>query len=278
MTHPKISTQKIIITGASRGIGKAIALCLAQKNTALFLHAHSQLDALAETAEHCRQLGAQQVEYTCSNLADEGNAEQLVHLADLQLGGITGLVHCAGITDDQLAIRMKDEQWHNVIKVNLDACFFLCRSALKIMLKQRYGRIVNISSVVTQHPSKGQANYITTILGKAVCQRPTIPKDLKGRLPCLSILDANYLASAAFSAFSAFLAFLTVLAFLALGASAAGAGAAAAAGAAGAALASALGASAAKAVVAAKAATIRAVNSLLIFVPSKIYVSFRHYW
>jgi 3-oxoacyl-[acyl-carrier protein] reductase len=162
MTNPKTTTEKIIITGASRGIGKAIALCLAQKNTALFLHAHSQLDALAETAENCRQLGAQQVEYTCSNLADEGNAEQLVHLADLQLGGITGLVHCAGITDDQLAIRMKDEQWHNVIKVNLDACFFLCRSALKIMLKQRYGRIVNISSVVTQHPSKGQANYIAS--------------------------------------------------------------------------------------------------------------------
>jgi 3-oxoacyl-[acyl-carrier protein] reductase len=161
MKNPNLS-EKIIVTGASRGIGKAIALSLANQNTSLFLHAHSQIDALAQTAKACLALGSPQVEYTCSNLSDEGAAEQIVNLANFQLSGLTGLVHCAGITDDQLTIRMKDEQWHNVIKVNLDACFFLCRASIKLMLKQKYGRIVNISSVVTQRPTKGQANYIAS--------------------------------------------------------------------------------------------------------------------
>ena len=102
-----------------------------------------------------------------ADLADAKAADGLVARASEALGGLDILVNNAGITRDNLALRMKDEEWSEVLRVDLEACFRLSRSALRGMMRQRYGRIVNVTSVVGVTGNPGQANYAAAKAGVA---------------------------------------------------------------------------------------------------------------
>lgn len=158
----KLEQKTALVTGATGGIGEAIAKALKEAGARVAISGTRE-DKLKEVAA---TLGADTVILPC-NLSDAAAVEGLIARAEEALGGLDILVNNAGITRDQLAMRMKDEDWDAVIAVNLTATFKLSRAAIKGMMKKRYGRIVNISSVVGTTGNPGQANYCASKAGMA---------------------------------------------------------------------------------------------------------------
>lgn len=157
--------RKALITGSSRGIGKAIALELARQGHAVAIHYGSNKEAAEAVAAEARELGAPQAVVLGADLSDPSAAGKLVAEANAALGGLDILVNNAGITRDTLLIRMKDEDWDAVIETNLSAIFHTTREAVKIMMRAKWGRIVNITSVVGILGNPGQANYVAAKAG-----------------------------------------------------------------------------------------------------------------
>ena len=151
--------KRALVTGGSRGIGAAIALKLAQEGCSHIGLTYRAQRAEAEIiAERCNQCGAH-VELVQVDLTDPGEAKRCIsHILELW-GGVDILVNNAGITSDALALRMNEERWHSVLDVNLTSPFILSKVALKAMIRQRWGRVINISSVIAQRSRGGQANY-----------------------------------------------------------------------------------------------------------------------
>ncbi len=148
-----------LITGASRGIGRAIALRFAAtENAKLCLCYQSNRDDAETVAKACEKLGAD-VFVVQADISDPDAASGLVRSCVERYGSLDVLVNNAGITADQLSMKMKDEDWHSVLKTNLNAVFYTCRIAAKIMMKRRFGRIINMSSVAARRPNRGQVNY-----------------------------------------------------------------------------------------------------------------------
>ena len=153
-----------LVTGASGGIGSAIAKSLASQGARLALSG-SNGDKLRVFREQLiDEVGGDHVEITC-NLSDSTQVEELVPAAIDTLGGIDILVNNAGITRDNLAMRMKDDEWDDVIRVNLEASFRLMRAAVRPMMKARFGRMINITSVVGTTGNPGQMNYTAAKAG-----------------------------------------------------------------------------------------------------------------
>ena len=164
MSTPSISNPVALVTGASRGIGAAIAQTLAQHGFRVIGTATTEGGAQAigqalAAFEGCR--GA------CVNVNDLPAVEQLVDEIVKAEGGLHVLVNNAGITRDTLAMRMKDDDWDAVVSTNLSAVFRASRTVIKPMMKQRYGRIINITSVVGASGNPGQANYAAAKAGVA---------------------------------------------------------------------------------------------------------------
>jgi 3-oxoacyl-[acyl-carrier protein] reductase len=150
-----------LVTGASGGIGSAIARALAARGARVALSG-TRADALAAVAADC---GADAVVLPC-NLGDAAAVDALVGQATEALGGrLDILVANAGITRDNLAMRMKDEEWSDVIRINLESTFRLYRAAARPMMKQRFGRMIAITSVVGVTGNPGQANYAASKAG-----------------------------------------------------------------------------------------------------------------
>jgi len=152
-----------IVTGASRGIGKEIAVQLAKGGAAVACVATSQESAdraVAEIVGH----GGQAKGYGC-DVGETAAVDALVEAVGNDLGAPAILVNNAGITRDTLLMRMKDEDWDRVLDVNLKGAFRLIRAASRPMMKARYGRIVNLSSVIGLHGGAGQANYAAAKAG-----------------------------------------------------------------------------------------------------------------
>lgn len=150
-----------LVTGASGGIGSAIAKGLAAQGARLALSGSNvqKLGAFAAS------LGGDHVQLPC-NLSDPSAVDALVPSAVEALGGkLDILINNAGVTRDNLILRMKDEEWEDVIRVNLEAAFRLARAAAKPMMKARFGRIVSITSVVGVTGNPGQANYAASKAG-----------------------------------------------------------------------------------------------------------------
>jgi len=164
MNHPDSTSHIALVTGASRGIGASIALALAQNGF--------QVTGTATTPEGAARISEQLSAFAgcqgaCLQVNDAAAVQALIDDMVSRLGGLQVLVNNAGITRDTLAMRMKDDDWDAVIETNLKAVFRLSRAVMKPMMKQRYGRIINITSVVGAAGNPGQANYAAAKAGVA---------------------------------------------------------------------------------------------------------------
>lgn len=150
-----------LVTGASGGIGAGIAKALHAQGATVALSG-TRVEALEKVAA---ELGGERVKITPGNLSDAAATEQLIKDAESALGQVDILVNNAGLTRDQLALRMKDEDWAQVLDVNLTAAFRLSRAVLRGMMKRRWGRIIGITSIVGVTGNPGQANYAASKAG-----------------------------------------------------------------------------------------------------------------
>lgn len=158
-----LSGKKALVTGASRGIGRAVALKLAAEGAEVIVTATS-LERASRTAEEIMAMGGRA--FPCkADVSVPGDVEALFQMVVKEFGGIDILVNNAGITRDGLLMRMKDEDWSAVVDVNLKGTFYCTREAVKLMAKAKSGRIVNISSVVGEMGNLGQANYCASKAG-----------------------------------------------------------------------------------------------------------------
>ena len=159
-----LKNKKVIITGASKGIGKSIALKLAEYGCDLFLLSRNQ-DALNTVRDEILTYFNVEIE---SYVTDTGNHESVNKVfSDIisKYNRIDILVNNAGITRDNILIRMSQEEWNSVINTNLTGYFNCCKAVIKQMIKQRYGRIINISSIIGINGNSGQTNYAASKAG-----------------------------------------------------------------------------------------------------------------
>jgi 3-oxoacyl-[acyl-carrier protein] reductase len=156
-----LENQVALVTGASRGIGKAIALELARQGAKVVGTATTDSGAAA-ISDYLKEFGGKGV---VLNVTDAAACTAAVADVSASYGSLSILVNNAGITQDQLAMRMKDEEWDNVIATNLNAVGRLARAVLRGMMKAKHGRIINITSVVASSGNPGQMNYAAAKAG-----------------------------------------------------------------------------------------------------------------
>ncbi len=155
-----LKDKRALVTGASGGIGGAIAKGLHAQGAIVALSG-TRLDPLQQLAGELKD----RAHVVPGDLSSAAAADELMKAAEAAMGGVDILVNNAGLTRDTLAMRMKDEDWNKVLDVNLGAAFRLSRAALRGMMKQRWGRIINITSVVGVTGNAGQANYAASKAG-----------------------------------------------------------------------------------------------------------------
>jgi len=147
-----------LITGASRGIGAATATALAAEGWPVAVNYSRDRDGAERVCSRIRSGGGRAIALR-ADVAGDGAAEQLLESAGEEFGPVLVLVNNAGITSDGLSMRLRDEEWSRVLDVNLTATFRLTRAALGPMMSSRFGRVINVSSVVGLRANPGQANY-----------------------------------------------------------------------------------------------------------------------
>ena len=187
----EIQNQVVLVTGASRGIGAAIALQLAQAGYVVV--------GTATTDDGAANIGQTLSAYPGSrgaklNVTDATAGEDLIDAIVKQYGGLHVLVNNAGITRDQLAMRMKDDDWDAVIDTNLKAVFRMSRAVIRPMMKQRYGRIISITSVVGASGNPGQANYAAAKAGVAGMTR-ALARELGSRNITVNCIAPGFIAT-----------------------------------------------------------------------------------
>ena len=172
-----MTAQVALVTGASRGIGRAIAIELATRGFSVIGSATTDAGAESISDALAAHPGCRGV---CLNVNDAAAIEATVDAIVKQHGGLQVLVNNAGITRDTLSMRMKDDDWDAVLDTNLKAVFRVSRAVIRPMMKQRYGRIVNITSVVGASGNAGQANYAAAKAGVAGMTR-SLARELGSR-------------------------------------------------------------------------------------------------
>lgn len=184
-----LTGKKALVTGATGGLGGAIARALHARGADVALSGTRQeaLDALAG------ELG-ERVHPLIANLGDMEAVEGLVPAAEAAMGGLDILVNNAGITRDGLFMRMKDEDWDTVLAVNLTAAFRLSRAAVKGMMRRRYGRIVNIGSVVGTTGNPGQGNYAASKAG-LIGMSKALAQEVASRGITVNTVSPGFIAS-----------------------------------------------------------------------------------
>jgi len=158
LDNKELKNKCALVTGAAKGIGKASALELAKLGANVIINYNSSHDEAQKTVSEIKKLGVKSI----SIQADVGNLDQvklMVEEIHKEFGHIDILVNNAGIIDDGLMLRMSDEAWERVINTNLNGTFYCTRAVLRSMVQQRWGRIINIGSVVGLRGNIGQVNY-----------------------------------------------------------------------------------------------------------------------
>ncbi|PYZ93183.1 beta-ketoacyl-ACP reductase [Salipaludibacillus keqinensis] len=156
--------QHALVTGGSRGIGKAICLELASQGVHVAVNYSGNKEKAEQVADECRTYGVEAMTIQ-ANVADSASVQSMVKTVMGEFGAIEILVNNAGITRDTLIMRMKEEDFDAVIDTNLKGVFNCAKAVTRPMMKQRYGRIINISSVVGVLGNAGQANYVASKAG-----------------------------------------------------------------------------------------------------------------
>ena len=183
--------QVALVTGASRGIGRAIATTLATQGFCVIGTATTDAGAQAITNALAAHAGCSGI---VLNVTDAPGVEAAIDTIVKQNGGLHVLVNNAGITRDQLAMRMKDDDWDAVHDTNLKAVFRLSRAVMRTMMKQRFGRIINITSVVGASGNAGQANYAAAKAGVAGLTR-ALARELGSRNITVNCIAPGFIAT-----------------------------------------------------------------------------------
>lgn len=182
-----------VITGGSRGIGKAIALSLAEAGAKIVINYAGNDKAAEETAGLCREKGAE-VLLVKGNVADAADCKNVVDKAMEQFGRIDILVNNAGIIRDNLLMRMDDEDFDKVIEINLKGTYLMMKAVSRIMMKQRYGRIVNMASVSGIMGNIGQINYSAS-KGGVISMTKTFAREIATRGVTVNAVAPGFIAT-----------------------------------------------------------------------------------
>ncbi|KKB85775.1 3-oxoacyl-ACP synthase [Devosia limi DSM 17137] len=185
-----LTGKRALVTGASGGIGREIAKALAAAGATVALSG-TRVAALEEVA---KEIGADSPILPC-NLSKLEEVDKLVPAAEAAMGGLDILVNNAGMTRDNLFMRMKDEEWDEVLAVNLTASFHLTRAVLRGMMKQRFGRIIGISSVVGVMGNPGQGNYAASKAG-LIGMNKALAHEVASRGITVNSIAPGFIASA----------------------------------------------------------------------------------
>ncbi|MEQ8447594.1 MAG: 3-oxoacyl-[acyl-carrier-protein] reductase [Pelagibacterium sp.] len=185
-----LSGKRALVTGASGGIGSEIAKALAAQGAEVALSG-TRTGALEDVAG---EISGKTHILPC-NLSDLDSVERLVPQAEEAMGGVDILINNAGMTRDNLFMRMKDEEWDDVLKINLTAPFHLTRAAIKGMMKRRFGRIVSITSVVGVVGNPGQGNYAASKAGLAGMSK-SLAYEVASRGITVNTIAPGFIASA----------------------------------------------------------------------------------
>jgi 3-oxoacyl-[acyl-carrier protein] reductase len=154
----ELKGKTALVTGAAKGIGKAAAIKLAEMGANVAINYYSSQKEANNTVNHLKDFGVESISYQ-ADVGDLGQVTKMVEDVTEQLGQIDILVNNAGIIDDGLLLRMSDEAWSRVINTNLNGTFYCSRAVLRTMVRSRWGRIINIGSVVGLRGNIGQTNY-----------------------------------------------------------------------------------------------------------------------
>lgn len=182
-----------LVTGASRGIGRATALALASEGAAVVVNYASSSSAAAEVVAQIEAIGGSAIAFK-ANVANSDEVDQLIAATMEKFGRIDVLVNNAGITRDTLLLRMKLEDWQAVIDLNLTGVFLCTRAVSKIMLKQKSGRIINITSVAGQMGNAGQSNYSASKAG-VIGFTKTVARELAPRAITVNAVAPGFITT-----------------------------------------------------------------------------------
>ncbi|MDN5344311.1 MAG: 3-oxoacyl-[acyl-carrier protein] reductase [Clostridia bacterium] len=185
--------QVAVVTGASRGIGRATALQLARAGARVVVNYARQAAAAAEVVAAIEASGGQAVA-VAADVGDQGAARDLIQAAQDHFGRVDILVNNAGIARDNLAARLKPEDWAAVLNTNLTGVFNCCQAVLKPMLRQRQGRIINLTSVVGLRGNVGQVNYAAAKAGVIGLTR-SLAKEVASRGILVNAVAPGFIAT-----------------------------------------------------------------------------------
>ena len=187
----EVVKRTILITGGSRGIGRGICMAFAHADNHIYFNYSSDGEAADQTEKLVTAAGGSATGQRV-NVASEKEVSELVKRALDETGRIDVLVNNAGITRDGLIVRMKEADWDDVLNINLKGTFNCIKAASKIMLKQRYGRIINISSVVGVSGNPGQANYVASKAG-IIGLSKAVAKELASRNITVNVVAPGFI-------------------------------------------------------------------------------------
>ena len=185
--------QIVVVTGASRGIGRAVAVRFARDGAAVIVNYRGSEAAAQETAQVVTEAGGEAT-LVQGDVSSRDDAERLIETAIQQHGRIDVLVNNAGITRDQLLMRMTDDDWDAVLDTNLKGAFYTTRAVLRPMLRKRSGRIINISSVVGLIGNAGQGNYAAAKAG-LIGFTKSIAREVASRSITVNAVAPGYIAT-----------------------------------------------------------------------------------
>jgi len=185
-----LSGKNVVVTGASRGIGRAIAIVLAEAGAKVAVTA-TTLEAAQKTAREITDAGREAIAFAV-DVADGENVKEMVASAVKELGTIHVFINNAGITRDNLFVRMSETDWNQVVGVNLTGVYHCIKAIAKPMMRKRVGKIINITSIVGQTGNPGQANYSAAKAG-IVGMTKSLAKELSARNIQLNCIAPGYI-------------------------------------------------------------------------------------